>query len=77
MFFEKAFGYYPRALSIIVGPIEIETLPDLENTVAAVSGSSFVDHGWLYAPQYENKPYGARVFGLPKTLRNSTWCRYE
>ena len=64
---EMAFGYYPGALSISAGDIEIQTLPDLEKRTAAVAALGQIERDWFYAPCYESKPSGTRIFGLPKT----------
>lgn len=70
------FGYYPHKLDLTAGPVAIATLPDLDQTVASVTSDEMVDGDWIYSgPQltqnfggqtYE-RPYPARVFGLPKT----------
>ncbi|MEA3014298.1 MAG: hypothetical protein QOD42_2843 [Sphingomonadales bacterium] len=72
------FGYYPQALDLTVGPVTIATLSGLDQTVADVNADDGVDGDWIYSgPQrtqnfggqvYE-RPYPARVFGLPKTHR--------
>ena len=73
---EAEFGYYPSALPISIGDIEVQTLPGLEQIAAAVARSDGVDADWIYAPAQrvrllgggiEQKPYASRVFGLPKT----------
>jgi hypothetical protein len=71
------FGYYPLPLDLTVGPILVETLPELDQTVADMDASDGVEKGWIYAPprqrrdflsgQIETLPYASRIFGLPKT----------
>lgn len=64
------FGFYPQPLDLAAGPITIVTLPDLDQTVASVEASKEVDGDWIYSgPERGQKPYPARVFGLPKTHR--------
>lgn len=70
------FGYYPHALDLTAGPVTIATLAGLDQTVTDVTSDEMVDGDWIYSgPQltqnfggqtYE-RPYPARVFGLPKT----------
>lgn len=59
------FGFYPRPYQVAIGSITIETLPELETKVAALSSSEYVHRGWFYAPGR------SRVFSLPKTHRIS------
>lgn len=75
---ERQFGYYPVPLDLTAGAISIETLPELERTVADIESDELVDNGWIYAPlqrvkplggEVFERPYSARVFGLPKTHR--------
>lgn len=76
---EKEFGFYPRRLDIDVGAVRIRTLPDFEESVNSVPSREEVHEGWIYSPvqkSYElctgevrERPFGARVFGLPKTHR--------
>lgn len=70
------FGYFPNPLSLTCGPITICPLADLAVTVANVEGDDRVEQDWIYAgPQFvqdiggdvRERPYSARVFGLPKT----------
>lgn len=70
------FGYYPEFLSISSGPVTITTLTELEKSIADVEGSCGTYREWIYAPRQQElsfggnvheKPYSARVFGLPKT----------
>ena len=73
----KAFGFYPESLRIDAGPIRIEPLPQLDDVVRGVRTSDEVEDGWIYAPpqgvrdlmsgQIRQRPYSARVFGLPQT----------
>jgi len=70
------FGYYPKPLDLLSGEIAIATLPHLSQTVADIESSREVDQNWIYAPpqfvqqlggcMYQ-RPYPARIFGLPKT----------
>lgn len=71
------FGYYPRPIDFQSGDLRVETLPDLDQTVADVSADGSVEKDWIYAPaagardfmtgKVTKHPYSARVFGLPKT----------
>lgn len=71
------FGYYPRHLAVNSGPIQIETLPGLDETVRELEASDGVEGDWIYAPLQQvrhfpsgailTRPYPARIFGLPKT----------
>lgn len=71
------FGYYPQSLDFTIGPVTVSTLPGLEQTVADIETSDGVDGDWIYSgPQLvsnwgnlSERPYPARVFGLPKTHR--------
>jgi hypothetical protein len=71
------FGYYPRSLDFATGRVSVATLPDLAQTVADIEASETVDGDWIYpGPQrasnwgdVSERPYPARVFGLPKTHR--------
>lgn len=70
------FGFHPYSLELQVGPLTVEPLSDLKNTVAAVAEWEQIDGDWIYAPmqrlrifggEVRERPYSARVFGLPKT----------
>ncbi|QGM45111.1 hypothetical protein [Methylocystis heyeri] len=70
------FGYYPRPLDLVVGPVTLKSSPDLAEVVARVEADAGIDNGWIYAPPQRvrhlgggisERPYAARVFGLPKT----------
>lgn len=71
------FGYYPRSLDVAAGPVRVEPLPDLQQTVADMEASNGIENGWIYAPprqrrdmmsgNIETLPYPSRIFGLPKT----------
>jgi hypothetical protein len=70
------FGYYPQPLTLASGHITIAPLPKLAESVIAVEGCREVEGDWIYAPVQEvqhlgggvrQRPYSARVFGLPKT----------
>ena len=73
----KAFGFCPDSLRIDAGPIRIEPLPQLDEVARRVLAGDEVDNGWIYAPpqgvrdlvsgQARERPYSARVFGLPQT----------
>ena len=73
----KAFGFYPEPLRIDAGPIRIDPLPQLDEVVREVLAGDQVEDGWIYAPlqgvrdlmtgQIRQRPYNARVFGLPQT----------
>lgn len=73
---EVPFGYHPRPLDLTAGPVTITSLPDLDEAVAAIEADEGVDGDWIYAPvqlvknlggEVRQRPYSARVFGLPKT----------
>ncbi len=74
---DAEFGYYPHSLNFTVGRVTVSTLPELEQTVADIEASAEVDGEWIYpGPQFisnwgsiSERPYPARVFGLPKTHR--------
>lgn len=75
---ELTFGYYPWHLQTAAGAITIESLPDLDDSVAAMDGGDGIDGDWIYAPPQRvshlgggvsERPYSSRVFGLPKTHR--------
>ncbi len=70
------FGYFPEPLNISSGPITVCQLADLALTIANVEGGDQLEQGWIYAPpqlvrnlggHVRQRPYSARVFGLPKT----------
>ena len=73
----KAFGFYPEPLRIDAGPICVEPLPQLDEVAGRVLSGDEVESGWIYAPahgvrdvmsgQVRERPYSARVFGLPQT----------
>lgn len=76
---EKEFGFYPQRLDADIGAVRICTLPNFEESVNSVRSREEVHEGWIYArvqQSYElyrgevrERPFGARVFGLPKTHR--------
>jgi hypothetical protein len=70
------FGYYPKSLDIAVGPLSLQTAPGLEETAAMIEADDGVEGDWIYAPLQQvrhlgggitERPYAARIFGLPKT----------
>lgn len=71
------FGYYPRQLALTAGPVTIETLPNHDELVAELAKSEGTESAWIYAPmqpvrdfltgKVRERPYSARVFGLPYT----------
>lgn len=71
------FGYHPRSLSLTAGPVTVTTLPNLDELVDELANSEGVEDGWIYAPlqpvrdfltgDVRQRPYSARVFGLPQT----------
>ena len=73
----KAFGFYPEPLRIDAGPIRIDPLPQFEEVAREVVAGAQVEDDWIYAlpqgvrdlmsGQIRQRPYNARVFGLPKT----------
>jgi hypothetical protein len=73
---EVEFGYYPESIIVDTESIKIKNLPELDRKIAEVSGSSHVEGDWIYAPHGTilnsngrtiERPYQARIFGLPKT----------
>jgi hypothetical protein len=71
-----AFGYFPRALDLTVGPVTISTRADFEEAVAGVDENDGREGDWVHAPLQPVahlgggttlRPYPARIFGLPKT----------
>jgi len=71
-----SFGYYPRPLDVVAGPVTIATLAGLDQTIAAIEANEGVDGDWIYAPPQRvhdlgggisERPYPSRIFGLPKT----------
>ena len=74
---EQAFGFYPEALRVDTGTVGIRPLPELEKAVEEVLSSAQVDDGWIYVPPQQTsdfmsgrireRPFSARVFGLPRT----------
>ena len=74
---DKIFGFYPEHLQAYTSAISVRPLPELEERVEDVLSSDRVDNGWIYAsPQQtrdfvsgeiRERPFNARVFGLPKT----------
>ena len=73
----KTFGFYPEPLRIEAGSIRIEPLARLDEVSGGVLSGDEVESGWIYAPPQEvrelvsgevrQRPYSARVFGLPHT----------
>jgi len=71
------FGYYPHPLDVAAGPIRVEALSGLDQTVTDMEASNGIENGWIYAPQQQRRdfmsgnivtlPYPSRIFGLPKT----------
>jgi hypothetical protein len=70
------FGYHPGLLRLHAGPVTVEPLPDLAETVAMVEANEGIENDWIYAPPQEvyvlghgirTLPYSSRVFGLAKT----------
>ena len=75
-FHRLEFGYFPKPLDLSSGPITICQLADLALTVASVEGDDRVEQDWIFAPPQlvhdlgggvRQRPYLARIFGLPKT----------
>ncbi len=71
-----SFGYFPQPLNLQTGPVTIAPLADLAQSVAAIESNEGVDGDWIYAPLQQvrhmgggtaQRPYAARVFGLPQT----------
>lgn len=66
------FGYYPFPFDVQTGPIQIETLPDLNKNVSDVSAFETIDNNWLFLPPHSVRfatGAGSRIFSLPKTHR--------
>lgn len=70
------FGYHPDLLALSSGPISISALPGIASAKADIESSETLDQDWIYAPPQlvrnlgggvHQRPYSARVFGLPKT----------
>jgi len=73
---EAQFGYYPYPLKIAVGDIVISTLDGLDGCVEDIKSDPDIEDGWLYPGRQlisnfggnvRERPYNARVFGMPKT----------
>ena len=74
---EQEFGFYPEPLGVDTGAIGIRPLPVLDEVVQEVLSSEQVDDGWIYVSRQETlnfmsgrireRPFSARVFGLPRT----------
>jgi hypothetical protein len=71
------FGFHPGPIEIAVGEITIRSLPDREAITADLKDETGIEKDWIYAPAERSrdsatgvmheKPYSARIFGLPKT----------
>lgn len=71
------FGYCPQALDWKIGDIVVATLPDLPQTIDAVTKREGIEKDWIYAPPSRTRdfmsgtisvqPYSSRVFALPQT----------
>lgn len=61
------FGYYPLDCNISGDGFSVQTLPCLQESIAAVSSDSRVCGKWRYAGTVHGKPYSERIFGLPTT----------
>lgn len=71
------FGYHPGSLLLRAGPVAVEPLPNLAETVSNVETGEGIEKDWIYAPPQQVRdfgtdsirtlPYPSRVFGLPKT----------
>jgi hypothetical protein len=69
------FGFYPLRLDLIVGNVQIESLPNFSETTEGHESWEGVEKGWIYPGFREERsftgirqlPYASRVFGLPKT----------
>lgn len=70
------FGYYPKNIEINNERFSIQTLPELQDTVAEIIGDPSIHNDWTYSGLKKNidfngktsfLPYNARIFGLPKT----------
>ena len=73
------FGFHPEPLELTNGDITIQPLQNHTTTVAEMENWEDIEKDWVYAPRQPakdfmtgvvtEKPYSARVFGLPKTHR--------
>jgi hypothetical protein len=71
------FGFHPGHLELDSGPVMVRPLPDCEEPIKHVLASQTRAKDWIYAPAQQSrdfmsgavsqKPYSARVFGLPRT----------
>lgn len=71
------FGYYPEGIEIENERFSINTLPNLEKSIAFVSGHPNTHKDWIYAELQRTEnilsreittlPYSSRIFKLPKT----------
>lgn len=70
------FGYHPDLMTVSSGPVSISALPGIASAKADIESSETLDQDWIYAPPQlvrnlggggYQRPYSARVFGLPKT----------
>ncbi len=72
-----SFGFHPKQLEIDAGDLSVRSLPDHEAIVADFRNAEVIEDDWVYSPPQKTrefmtgavreKPYSARVFGLPKT----------
>lgn len=72
-----AFGFHPDRLEIDARDITVRPLSNREAAVADLRGVAWIEKDWVYAPPQRSvdmmtgveheKPYSARVFGLPNT----------
>ncbi|MEA9920802.1 hypothetical protein [Xanthomonas campestris] len=73
----KSFGFYPKRCDLQTPRFNLQTLPELDELVAELQAYREVDKDWIYSGnalarnfftgEERTMPYGARVFGLPKT----------
>lgn len=78
------FGFYPGPLDIDAGEIAIRSLPDRKSIAADLRDEARIEKDWIYGPAERSqdfmtgavheKPYSARVFGLPKTHTITHCC---
>ena len=59
------FGYHPGPLRLQAGPLTVEPLPDLAQTVAAMAASEGAENGWIYAPPVQSVNFDGDVRTLP------------
>ena len=74
---KREFGFYPDVLKVDTEAVGIRPFPTLGKAVEEVLASAQVEGGWIYVPpqrtrdfmsgRIRERPFGARVFGMPKS----------